>query len=178
MAWWNHIIINKQIKIKGMLEVFRQLLEVIGSASAVLSTKRTAEVIPERLAVAAERKSGSSSPEVILGDVRGVPLHDLIPGRHPQPPPPLEVIDGEDEYLVKKILDSKMFRGRLKFKIKWEGYRPEHDSWEYATEVYTPERVVDFYQRNPAMPRQIWAATFSKILFRPISPVYFEVKQP
>jgi hypothetical protein len=88
---------------------------------------------------------------------------DPIPGRHPQPPPPPEVIDGEDEYLVEKILDSKMFCGRLKFKIKWEGYGPEHDSWEYATEVYAPERVADFYQRNPATPRQIWAATFSKI---------------
>jgi hypothetical protein len=44
----------------------------------VLSTKRTAEVIPERLAVAEERKSGSGSPEVILGDVRGVPLQDLL----------------------------------------------------------------------------------------------------
>ena len=103
---------------------------------------------------------------------------DPIPGRHPQPPPPPEVIDGEDEYLVEKILDSKMFRGRLKFKIKWEGYGPEHDSWEYATEVYAPERVADFYQRNPAAPRQIRAATFSKIPFRPISPIYFEAKQP
>jgi hypothetical protein len=103
---------------------------------------------------------------------------DPIPGRHPQPPPPPEVIDGEDEYLVEKILDSKMFRGRLKFKIKWEGYGPEHDSWEYATEVYAPERVADFYQRNPAAPRQIRATTFSKIPFRPISPVYFEAKQP
>jgi hypothetical protein len=64
---------------------------------------------------------------------------DLIPGRHLQLPPPPEVIDGKDKYLVEKILDSKMFRGRLKFKIKWEGYRPEHDSWEYATEVHAPE---------------------------------------
>jgi hypothetical protein len=101
---------------------------------------------------------------------------DPIPGRHLQPPPPPEMIDGEDKYLVEKILDSKMFRGRLKFKIKWEGYGPEHDSWEYATEVYAPERVADFYQRNPAAPRQIRAATFSKIPFRPISPVYFEAK--
>jgi hypothetical protein len=103
---------------------------------------------------------------------------DPIPGRHPQPPPPPEVIDGEDEYIVEKILDSKMFRGRLKFKIKWEGYGPEHDSWEYATEVYAPERVADFYQRNPAVPRQIRAAIFSKIPFWPMSPIYFEAKQP
>jgi hypothetical protein len=53
---------------------------------------------------------------------------DLIVGRHLTLPPPLEVIDGEEEYLVEKILDSKMFRGHLRFKIKWEGYGPKHDS--------------------------------------------------
>jgi len=55
---------------------------------------------------------------------------DPIIGCHPTPPPPPEIIGGEEEYLVAKILDSKMFRGRLEFKIKWEGYGPEHDSWE------------------------------------------------
>jgi hypothetical protein len=39
-----------------MSEVFRQSLEVIGSASTVHSTKRTAEVIPEGLAVAEEKR--------------------------------------------------------------------------------------------------------------------------
>jgi len=37
-----------------MSEAFRQFLEVIGSASAVRSTKRTAEVIPEERLVAEE----------------------------------------------------------------------------------------------------------------------------
>jgi len=78
---------------------------------------------------------------------------DPITGRHPTPPPPPEVIGGEEEYLVAEILDSKMFCRRLKFKIKWEGYGPEHDSWEYVAEVHAPERVMDF--RHPAAPRQI-----------------------
>jgi hypothetical protein len=43
---------------------------------------------------------------------------DPIPSRHSISPPPPEVIKGEEEYLVKEILDSKMFQGRLKFKIK------------------------------------------------------------
>ena len=38
-----------------MSEVFRQLSGVIGSASAVRSTKRTAEVIPEEQLVAEEK---------------------------------------------------------------------------------------------------------------------------
>jgi len=99
-----------------------------------------------------------------------------IVGCHLTPPPPLEVIGGEEEYLVAEILDSKMFRGRLKFKIKWEGYRPEHDSWEYAAEVHAPERVADFYRRHPSASQQIRAVTFAQIPFQHL-PVYFESKQ-
>ena len=95
---------------------------------------------------------------------------DPIVGCHPMPPPPLEVIGGEEEYLVAEILDSKMFRGRLKFKIKWEGYG------EYAAEVHAPERVADFYHRHPSAPRQIRAVTFAQIPFQHL-PVYFESKQ-
>ncbi len=99
---------------------------------------------------------------------------DPIASRHLTLPPPPELVEGEEEYLVEKILDSKMFRGWLKFKIKWEGYGPEHDSWEYATEVHAPEWIVEFYQENPVAPRHILAAVFSAIPFRPI---YFEAKQ-
>ena len=102
---------------------------------------------------------------------------DLIVGQHPTLPPPPEVVEGEEKYLVEEILDSKMFRRRLKFKIKWEGYGPEHDSWEYAMEVHAPQRVVDFYRKNPAAPRHIRQTTFSSIPFRPISSHYFEAKQ-
>jgi hypothetical protein len=66
-----------------MSEVFRQLPEVIRSASAVRSTKRTTEVIPGELVVGGREESGSGSPEVVLGDVRGVPL---------QPPPLLRLL--------------------------------------------------------------------------------------
>ena len=103
--------------------------------------------------------------------------HTAITGRHLTLPPPPEVVDGGEEYLVEEFLDSKMFHGRLKFKIKWEGYGPEHDSWEYATEVHAPQQVVDFYRKNPAAPRHIRQATFSSIPFQPISSHYFEAKQ-
>jgi hypothetical protein len=66
-----------------MSEVFRQLSVAIGSASAVRSIKRTAEVVPERQLVAEERKSDSGSSEVVSEDVRGVPL---------QPPPLLRLL--------------------------------------------------------------------------------------
>jgi hypothetical protein len=90
---------------------------------------------------------------------------DPIVGRYLTLPPPLEVIDGEEEYLAENILDSKMFQERLRFKIKWEGYGPEHDSWEYATEVHAPDQIVELYQKNPTAPRHIRATVFSMIPF-------------
>jgi hypothetical protein len=68
-----------------------------------------------------------------------------IPGHHPKPPLPPELVEGEEEYEVEKILDSKMSSRRLRFLIKWQGYGREHDSWEYATEVHAPKLVADFY---------------------------------
>ena len=34
---------------------------------------------------------------------------DLIPSRHAPLPPPLEPVDGKEEYIVEEILDSGMF---------------------------------------------------------------------
>jgi len=98
---------------------------------------------------------------------------DPIVGRRPKLPPPPELIEGEEEYLVEEILDSKMFCGRLRFLIKWEGYGIEHNTWEYASDVHAPKCLAEFYRKHPAAPRQIRAATFSSIPFRSV-PTCFE----
>jgi hypothetical protein len=58
-----------------MSEVFRQLPEVIGRASAVRSTKRTTEVVPVGLAKAEEKRAAAARREMLSEGVRGVPLH-------------------------------------------------------------------------------------------------------
>ena len=69
---------------------------------------------------------------------------------------------------MEEILDSRMFRKKLQFKVRWEGYGTEHDSWEYATEVHAPRLVKEFYQKNPTAPRFIRATAFSSIPFRKV----------
>jgi hypothetical protein len=80
---------------------------------------------------------------------------NLIEGRLPKLPPPPELVEGEEEYLVKEILDSKMFRGQLCFLIKWEGYGVEHNTWEYASDVHAPKCLAEFYRKHLAAPCQI-----------------------
>ena len=91
---------------------------------------------------------------------------DPIIGRHPPRQPPPVLVDGEEEYEVEEILDSKMFRGRLRYKIKWEGYGPEHNTWEYAAEVHSPKLVAEFYRKNPGAPCFIRAMSFRSIPFQ------------
>jgi len=94
---------------------------------------------------------------------------DPITGRHrPQPPPP-ELIDGEEEYVVEEIIDSRMFRRRLQYLVKWEGYGLEANTWEDSGNVANaPEKVAKFHATHPAAPRRIRVMAFGSIPFRPV----------
>ena len=80
---------------------------------------------------------------------------DPILGRHPAPAPELEVIGGDEHYVVEKILDSRIFRRKLQYKVRWEGYDQGHDSWAYATDVFSPDLVAEFHATNPRAPKTI-----------------------
>ena len=45
-------------------------------------------------------------------------------------PPPPEIIDGEEEWVVKDILDSKIINRKLRYLVKWKDFGVEHNSWE------------------------------------------------
>ncbi|KAG0574847.1 hypothetical protein KC19_VG296500 [Ceratodon purpureus] len=64
---------------------------------------------------------------------------DTIPGRIQHPPPPIVTPDGETEWEVYKILDSKLV-GRWKklhYLVAWTGYGLEQNSWEPASHLKT-----------------------------------------
>jgi len=95
---------------------------------------------------------------------------DPIPGRIAPPPPPPELVDGEEEYLVEEVINSRMFRKRLQYLVKWEGYNVEHNTWEYAENLdNAQDAIAEFHIKNPAAPRRIRTMAFSSIPFRSIS---------
>ncbi|KDR68936.1 hypothetical protein GALMADRAFT_29051, partial [Galerina marginata CBS 339.88] len=63
-------------------------------------------------------------------------------------------------------IKSRMFRQKLQYLIKWEGYGTEHNSWEYKDNVNAPELITEFHAQNPGAPRQIRALAFGSIPFR------------
>src|ERR1700676_4605466 len=91
---------------------------------------------------------------------------DLIPGRQSDPPPDPVLVDGEEHYEVEAVLDSCIFRGRLKYLIQWKGYSYEHNSWENATDVRSPTLIAKFYSTHPGAPCKVHQAHFDYIAFR------------
>jgi hypothetical protein len=76
---------------------------------------------------------------------------DPISGRQWTLPPPPELVNEKEEYNVESVLNSRMFRQRLQYLVRWKGYGVEHNSWEYAENVEnTPEKVAEFHSKNPA----------------------------
>jgi transposase InsO family protein len=91
---------------------------------------------------------------------------DPILGRHPKPPPLPELVDGEEEWVVEEILDSKVMNRKLRYLVKWEGFGIEHNSWEPWDTVHAPDLVAEFYRKHPGAARQIRAVDFTSIPFR------------
>lgn len=81
---------------------------------------------------------------------------DPISGRTVPHRPEPEVIDGEPEYAVDQILDSRIWRRKLQYKVRWEGYGPEDDSWEPATGMrHAQGAVEEFHRQHPEAPHHI-----------------------
>src|SRR6266403_1127371 len=61
--------------------------------------------------------------------------------------PPPDLIDGEEEYEVERIVAHRQFgrSKRLQYLIKWKGYPESDNTWEPADQVHAPE-LVKHYQ--------------------------------
>lgn len=89
-----------------------------------------------------------------IHDVFHVSLLDLVadnplPGQQMPPLPPVEV-DGELEWLVEEVLDSKIVGRQLRYLIRWAGY--EETTWEPAETVDKLEAIEVFHERYPNKP--------------------------
>ena len=67
-------------------------------------------------------------------------------GTAPPPPPPIEV-DGEEEYKVEEILDSKTYRGKLQYLMKWLGYPDTDNQWVYKDQVAGSSDLIKLFHR-------------------------------
>ena len=78
---------------------------------------------------------------------------DPVPGQSNAPPPPVEV-DGDEEYKVQAIVNSRYNRSRRRFeyRVQWEGY--DSATWEPTANVKnSPDLVAKFHSSYPEAPK-------------------------
>ena len=71
------------------------------------------------------------------------------------PPTPIITEDEEEHWEVDDILDSRRYRGRLQYKVKWHGIDRDNE-WYYADrgEFGGSEEVLEeFHRKYPGKPR-------------------------
>jgi hypothetical protein len=81
-------------------------------------------------------------------------------------PPPIKVND-EDFWVMEKYIDACWFCNHFQFKIRWEGFTREHDTWENMEDIDSDDGSClldagdddfnleeDFYWRHPDAPRK------------------------
>jgi len=78
---------------------------------------------------------------------------DKLPSQRTQAPPPI-IIEGESEYELEQIIDSRLHYGKLQYRAKWTGYPPEHDKVWYPYENFENAGIAkqQFYQKYPGKP--------------------------
>jgi hypothetical protein len=84
--------------------------------------------------------------------------------------PTPELVDGEEEYSVEKILDSRHFgrRRRLQYLVKWEGYPDAENMWVDKDDVFADDKVREFKTSNPDAITHIRRASSAKSLHSPL----------
>ena len=72
---------------------------------------------------------------------------DPFPGQQLQNEPPPDIIEGQEEYKVKAILNKKVKRNKVQYRVKWKGY--EETTWEPTSNLrQARDAVKDFEQCN------------------------------
>lgn len=81
------------------------------------------------------------------------PFHaNTISGRQAPPPPPIEV-EGQIEYEVEAILDSRWRYRKLQYFVDWKDCTPDERTWEPADHVaHCDELIAEFHRRFPTKP--------------------------
>lgn len=107
----------------------------------------------------------------VINVSRLLPYHPpTIPGQEAPPPPPPIEIEGEKEYEVEEILDSRIYRNKFQYLVKWKGYSHEENTWEPESNLENSKNLItSFHSKHPSAPRRMNASFFHNLTqFRPI----------
>jgi hypothetical protein len=77
------------------------------------------------------------------------------PERPNFPAPPPDIVEGESEWEVERVLDARVRNRKLQFFVKWMGWPESENSWEPEQNLeHAKDLIGDFYHLHPTAPRK------------------------
>ena len=89
-----------------------------------------------------------------------------VVGQRVTPPEAIEV-EGNPEYEVEEVLNSRLKKRKLEYLVKWSGYTDDYNTWEPESNLTNSKKVINnFHKSNPSAPHKLCTNIFESLVFK------------